>query len=100
MTYHYGPYSDELQSDIDALSRLGIIEVETVSLPEGRVLYVHNLTDRGKRLTKKIEEGILKEQRKQLQVALAELNTLKLEDLVENAKEHMKNKFKHKFFFS
>lgn len=100
MPYYYGPYSDDLQSDIDILSRLGIISVETVSLSEGRVLYVHTLTDKGKRLTNKIEKEMPNKQIKQLQSALNELNNLETEDLVKSAKEDMKNKFKYKVFFS
>jgi len=100
MPYYYGPYSDDLQSDIDILSRLDIINVEPVSLFEGRVLYVHTLTDKGKYLAKKIEKEIPNEQIKQLQSALDELNNLETEDLVKIAKKDMKNKFEQKVFFS
>jgi len=92
MPYYYGPYSDDMQSDIDMLSLLDLIKVETISLGQGVLLYDHSLTPIGESVVKEIEEGIPSNQKEKLRSALNELKTLKTDKLVENAKGLMKQK--------
>jgi len=92
MPYYYGPYSNDMQSDIDMLSLLDLIKVETISLGQGVLLYDHSLTPRGEKVVEEIEEGIPSNQKKKLRSALNELKTLKTDKLVENAKGLMKQK--------
>jgi len=92
MPYYYGPYADDMQHTIDTLSRLDVIKVETVFLGEGRLLYIHTLTVAGKRLANEIEKEIPKEEKKKLWKAIGELNELGNDDLIQRAKELMKQK--------
>jgi len=92
MPYHYGPYADDMQNTIDTLSRLDIIKVETVFFDEGKFLYVHTLTEEGKRLLNEIEREIPKEEKERLLRAIDELNELENDDLIKRAKKLMKEK--------
>jgi len=92
MPYYYGPYADDMQNTIDTLSRLDIIKVETVFFSEGRFLYVHTLTEEGKRLSNEIEREIPKEEEERLWNAIDELNKLENDDLIRKAKELRKEK--------
>ena len=83
MPYYYGPYADDMQHTIDTLSRLDVIKVDTVFLGEGRLLYIHTLTDTGKRLANEIGKEIPKEEKKKLWKAIDELNKLGNDDLIQ-----------------
>lgn len=45
--YDYGPFSKELYDDLDALEEAGLIEVDEEDMPDGKVKYIYQLTDRG-----------------------------------------------------
>ena len=92
MPYYYGPYADDVQNTIDTLSRLDIIKVEPVFLGEGRLLYVHTLTERGKQLTNEVEREIPKEEKEKLWRAIDELNELGNDALIQKAKDLMKER--------
>lgn len=92
MPYFYGPYSEDMQMDINMLTLLDLIRVETQSLREGVLLYIHSLSPNGEKIAEEIEKEISLDQKKQLQMALRELDSIPTEKLVEYAKELMKYK--------
>jgi len=92
MPYYYGPYSDDMQSDIDMLSLLDLLKVEVVSLGEGVLRYEHNLSPKGSEVAEEIEKQLSSNQKRQLQSALNELKDVETDKLVEKAKELMKQK--------
>lgn len=102
MPYYYGPYSSELQNDVDILSRLNLIKVDLHFLDDGVFLYEHQLTDQGYKIAKELEKSLPPNQVKRLAKALDELKEYDLDELITMAKEHMKRKLsknKDKFSF-
>lgn len=92
MPYYYGPYSDDMQSDIDMLSLLDLIKVDITSIGEGVLRYEHSLSPKGSIVADEIEKRLRPSQREQLKTALNELKDIETDKLVENAKKLMKQK--------
>jgi len=92
MPYYYGPYSDDLQSDVRMLSLLDLIKVETTSLGRGVLQYDHSLSPQGTKVAKEIQRSIPSAKRKELLSAARALSTLNTNQLVVNAKKLMKQK--------
>jgi len=92
MPYYYGPYSGELQNDIDIFANLGLVDIVVNFLDDGRFRYEHRLTDRGREIAENFEKTYSKEQIKELKKALNKLEKYDLQKLVKKAKEIMKQK--------
>lgn len=54
IAHNYGPYSTELQSDIDDLIREGFLEVNFKTVEEGKIKYEYAITSGGISLLQKI----------------------------------------------
>ena len=102
MPYYYGPYSSELQNDVDVLSRLNLIDVNLHFLDNGVFLYEHQLTERGYKIAEELERSLQPDQVKKLKEALDKLKKYNTDELIKIAKENMKQKLsknKDRFLF-
>jgi len=81
--YYYGPYSRDLQLEIDFLEAAGFVEVR----PQDGILYVHKLTEKGKEAAKKIEEEIGKTEMDKLLRVLEKYKRRTTSSLIKEAKE-------------
>jgi len=102
MPYYYGPYSSELQNDVDVLSRLNLIDVNLHFLDNGVFLYEHQLTERGYKIAEELERSLQPDQVKKLKEALDKLKEYNTDELIKIAKENMKQKLsknKDRFLF-
>ena len=83
MPYHYGPYSRDLQTDLDTLVGLDFIE-EEIGLP-----YNYTLSSAGKKLAKKIEKEYGTES-KDIREGVEKLQDISTSPLILTAKSIMR----------
>ena len=81
--YHYGPYSQDLQYEIDMLNALGLIDIN----PEDGILYSHQLTAEGKKAADKMEEKIDPAELRKIISAIDKLRSKSTESLIKQAKK-------------
>lgn len=81
--YFYGPYSMDLQNEINLLENVGAIDVDT----DGEILYIHHLTDKGEKIAEEIKKTMDKDSVKRLVKGVKELNKRPTESLTREAKE-------------
>ena len=98
-TYHfipylYGPYSSQLQSDIDNLARTGYLKASKIG-----PLYYYEITPFGERLACEIEKEYGQNQSKDLAKKVVDLKECTTEELVQWSKQLMKEKYKDDFVF-
>ena len=53
--YHYGPYSEQLLSEVQNLERAELIEVEEAETPFGTPYYLHRITEEGRILLDELQ---------------------------------------------
>lgn len=92
--YLYGPYSSQLQNDIDNLARTGYLKASRV----GR-LYYYEITPLGQRFAMQIEKEYGEKQSKELARKVNDLKESTTEELVQWSKKLMKEKYKDNFVF-
>lgn len=80
--YYYGPYSQDLQIEIDLLEAADLIDVK----PVDGVLYVHRLTKKGKAAAKEIKQKMGEDEFKRLSRALNKYKIRSTKSLVSEAK--------------
>ena len=98
-TYHfipylYGPYSSQLQIDIDNLARTGYLKASKVG-----PLYYYEITLLGEKLAGEIEREYGQSQSKDLAKRVVDLKESTTEELVQWSKQLMKEKYKDNFVF-
>lgn len=81
--YYYGPYSFELQLDINLLEAAGLLEI----IPKDGTLYLHRLTSEGEKLAAKVEEKIDPQEREKIEKALKKYERKSTSTLIEEAKK-------------
>lgn len=84
--YYYGPYSYDLQFDINILEAAGLIQV----MPQNDILYVHSLTREGEIAAVKIEQKMSNAEKKKLFKALKGYKTRSTASLISEAKKMTK----------
>jgi len=81
--YHYGPYSQELQVELNLLEAAGLVQVK----PEDKNLYVYSLTEEGKNVARKIEQKMDRTELEKLVNGLRYYKKKKTRFLIKMAKE-------------
>ena len=84
--HFFGPYSSDLQNDVNLLASLGLVEVK-----KHNFFYTHELSDEGKKVASKIEKGFGAD----LTGIRNEVNKIGCQStssLIEESKEHMSSK--------
>lgn len=81
--YYYGPYSSELQLEIDMLEASGLIQV----VPENGNLYVHGLTDNGDQVAADVERRMESSERETLFGAISQYRRKSTGSLIREAKQ-------------
>jgi len=92
-SYLYGPYSPQLQNDLDILAQTGYLR-ETRLPPT----YCYKITDRGRKMARKIEKELGKRMVAEFYRFIDELNSVSTEELVANSKTIMARKVQHDIF--
>jgi uncharacterized protein YwgA len=80
--YYYGPYSSELQLEIDMLEASSLIQV----VPEDGNLYVHCLTEEGRRIAAEVERKMTAPEIGALSAALRQYRRRSTSSLITEAK--------------
>lgn len=80
--YYYGPYSQDLQIEIDLLEAADVVDVK----PAGGILYVHGLTKKGKAAAKEIEQKMRKDEIEKLSKILNKYKRRSTNSLISEAK--------------
>ncbi|MCS7365125.1 MAG: hypothetical protein NDF54_06805 [archaeon GB-1867-035] len=86
LSYYYGPYSKELQRDLNILVRLGLIEEDF----DG-VMYTYKLTELGEKLLNKKAWNIDRKLERKLKDIVKYLEKIDTFKIVSEAKELMKS---------
>ncbi len=81
--YYYGPYSTELQLEIDLLEAAGLVQV----VPQDGNLYTHRLTPEGERAVLEIERKMEASERTKLEGALRNYKRISTGSLIRKAKQ-------------
>lgn len=80
--YYYGPYSAELQLEINLLEAAGLIQVT----PQDGSLYMHRLTQEGERIATKIEQKMEPSEKEKLEETLKNYKRKSTRLLIREAK--------------
>lgn len=91
--YLYGPYSSQLQNDIDILTRTGYLKVSKIDY-----LFFYEITPMGKEITSQIEKEYGEEQAKKLHKRADDLKEFDTEELVKWSKQLMSKKVEGNIF--
>ena len=81
--YYYGPYSHELQLEINLLEAAGLVQV----VPKDGTLYVHSLTVEGQQAAIEIERRMNMSERENLRGALGYYRKRSTASLIREAKQ-------------
>jgi uncharacterized protein YwgA len=81
--YYYGPYSHELQLEINLLEAAGLVQV----VPKDRTLYVHSLTVEGHHAVAEIERRMDVSEKEKLQKAIRNYRKKSTMSLIKEAKQ-------------
>jgi len=81
--YHYGPYAQDLQLELDMLEAAGFIQVKH---QEGN-LYVHSLTEQGREIADVIASNMGTKELRKLTKSLKKYKNKSTESLISEAKE-------------
>jgi uncharacterized protein YwgA len=92
--YLYGPYSSQLQNDIDNLARTGYLKASKIG-----PLYYYEITPLGEKLASQIEKEYGEKQSKGFAKKVSALKECTTEELVQWSKQLMKEKYKDNFVF-
>ncbi len=92
-SYLYGPYSPQLQNDIDLLVRMGYLKESN----DG-IMYSYEMTRLGRENAKRIQKRFTKKQLKKMDGYLDELKNVNTEDLVSQSKSIMAKKVEDNVF--
>jgi len=87
--YFFGPYSSDLQNDVNLLASLGLINVKKHDF-----FYTHVLSDNGKKMASKIEKGFgadLTRVRNEVNMIASQSTS----SLIEESKKHMSSKLRN-----
>jgi len=82
ISYYYGPYSAELQLEINLLEAAGLVQV----IPQDGTLYMHLLTSKGKSVAKEIEQKMEPSEKRKLEEALRKYRRKPTSSLIREAK--------------
>ena len=80
--YHYGPYSAELQLEINLLEAADLLQV----IPQDGTLYMHRLTPEGESIADKIQRKMASSEKKKLEEALKKYRRKLTSSLIREAK--------------
>lgn len=92
--YLYGPYSSQLQIDIDNLARTDYLKASKKG-----PLYYYEITPLGQRLALQIETEYGEKRSQDLKRQVADLKESTTEELVQWSKQLMKKKYRDSFVF-
>jgi uncharacterized protein YwgA len=92
--YLYGPYSSQLQNDIDNLARTGYLKASKIG-----PLYYYDITSLGQMVASEVEKEYGQNQSKELAQKVSDLKECTTDELVQWSKQLMKEKYKDKFVF-
>lgn len=92
--YLYGPYSSQLQNDIDNLARTGYLKASKIGS-----LYHYEITPLAERLASHLEKEYGEERSQELRKQVNNLKESETEELVQWSKQLMKKKYKGSFVF-
>lgn len=92
--YLYGPYSSQLQNDIDILARTGYLKAS-----KSGPLFFYEITLLGKKIASQVEVEYGKEQSAKLKKYVDGLKESETEDLVTWSKQLMKERVKDNIFW-
>ena len=93
IAYLYGPYSSQLQNDIDMLVQAGCLKASKIG-----DLFLYEITSSGQKIAAYIEKEYGDEMAKELKKCVNELNEKETEKLVELSKQLMGKKIKDNIF--
>lgn len=85
--YYYGPYSFELQLDINLLEAAGLLEI----IPKDGTLYLHRLTSKGEKLAAKVREKMDQLEKEKIEKALKKYERKSTSTLIKEAKQIVAN---------
>jgi uncharacterized protein YwgA len=92
--YLYGPYSSQLQNDIDNLARTGYLRAS-----KNGFLYFYEITDFGGKLAIQTEKEYGEKKSQELRKQVDNLKDFTTDELVKWSKQLMKDKYKSNFVF-
>ena len=92
-SYLYGPYSSQLQNDIDILTRTGYLKASKIGC-----LFSYEVTELGRTSALRIEREYGKEKSASLQKRITGLQDFDTEELVKWSKQLMNKKMKDNIF--
>jgi uncharacterized protein YwgA len=92
--YLYGPYSSQLQTDIDILARTGYLGVSKVG-----PLFYYEITPLGRKVSLEIEKEYGKRQSEELKKNVDNLKDFETDELVKWSKSLMSEKVKDNIFW-
>jgi uncharacterized protein YwgA len=92
--YLYGPYSSQLQNDIDNLARTGYMKAS-----KNGPLYFYEITKLGEMLAAQTEKEYGEKQSQELKKKVDNLKDFETDELVKWSKQLMKEKYKDNFVF-
>jgi len=81
--YYYGPYSLELQIEINLLEAADLLQI----IPQDGALYTHSLTPAGRKIAEKIENKMNYSEKIKLKEALKKYRTRSTASLIAEAKK-------------
>lgn len=92
-SYLYGPYSSQLQNDIDTLGRIQLLN-------EGKDggIFVYRSTRLDRKLMKQLEQEYGRKESEKLRDILRQLNRLSTDELVNESKEIMSKTMQNRIF--
>jgi uncharacterized protein YwgA len=92
--YLYGPYSSQLQNDIDVLARTGYLRASKIGS-----LFFYEITNLGKQVALQIEKEYGKERSENLRKHAIDLKDFETEELVKWSKQLMSERVKENIFW-
>lgn len=92
-SYLYGPYSSQLQNDIDILARTGYLKASKINH-----LFFYEITPLGQKSASQIEKEYGTERTEKLQSHVNDLKDFDTEELVNWSKQLMSKKIKDNIF--
>jgi len=81
--YHYGPYSQDLQLEVDLLEAAGLLQIR----PRDGILYMHSLTEEGEAAARETEQEMDEAERDRLSKALRKYGRRSTNSLIKEAKK-------------
>lgn len=92
--YLYGPYSSQLQNDLDILARTGYLKATKVGY-----LFFYEITKLGQEIASKLKEEYGKERCENLEKQVNNLKDFSTQELVDWSKKLMSEKVKDNIFW-